>query len=261
MLRRLLTVGMVGSALLIAASASAALDTKGLLAAFTMDEGKGDTTTDVVKGVKGTIVNGKWVKGPFGQAVELTGGQSVVTAPGLFSKLPNNAISVGSWFQLQSHTTYEGIIGGSEAGVGAVKGECCQYRIMINPGFNPFYNAGGHNDVSVASTVVEQKKWYHYVMTIGKGKVLIYLDGKVIHESAPVNDPLPELKTDFMVGTGEKPGTWPLTGYVDEAFIYDRAITEAEVNEIMKKGFSVALAVSPKGKMAAAWADLKVQNR
>ena len=132
---------------------------------------------------------------------------------------------------------------------------------MVDPGFHPFINAGGHQDVSIAATVVEQKKWYHYVMTIGKGKVLVYLDGKVIHEGAPVNDPLPELGTNFMVGTGENPGTWPLTGYVDEAFIFDRAITEAEIGTIMKSGFDVALAVSPKAKLAATWADLKSEAR
>lgn len=256
-----MTACVVGLGLSLTISASAALDTKGLLAVFTYDEGKGEKTTDIVNGKVGTIVAGKWVKGVFGQAVELTGGQSVVTSPGLWAKLPNNAISIGSWFYLLSHTTYEGIIGGSEAGKGAVAPECCQYRIMINPSFNPFINAGGHQDVSIVGTTVEQKKWYHYVMTIGKGKVIVYLDGKVIHEGAPVNDPLPELGTDFMVGTGEAPGTWPMTGYADESFIFDRAITEAEIGTIMKQGFAVALAVSPKAKLAATWADLKTETR
>lgn len=261
MLRRVIVLCLTGVGLAGTWTASAALDTKGLLAVFTFDEGKGDTSKDIVNGNVATIVNGKWVKGVFGQAVELTGGQSVARAPGLYKKLPNNAISIGAWFQLLAHTTYEGIIGGSEPGKGAIAGECCQYRIMIDPGFHPFYNAGGHRDISVATVTVAQKRWYHYVMTIGKGKVLIYLDGKVIHESAPVNDPLPELNTDFLVGTGENPGTWPLTGYVDEAFIFDRAITADEVTTIMKAGFVQALAVSPKGKLAARWADLKTEGR
>lgn len=260
MLRKAISKCFIGAALFVAVSASA-LDSKGLLAVFTFDEGKGDTAKDEVNGNVATIVNGQWQKGVFGQAVELTGGQSVARSPGLFSKLPNNAISIGAWFQLLSHTTYEGIIGGSEAGKGAVAGECCQYRIMVDPGFHPFFNAGGHKDVSVGAFTVEQKKWYHYVMTIGKGKVIIYMDGKNIHENVPANDPLPELNTDFLIGAGENPGTWPLKGLIDEAFIFDRAITEDEVKEIMDDGFSLALAVDPKGKTATLWGALKASSR
>ncbi|MDA1190488.1 MAG: LamG domain-containing protein [Candidatus Poribacteria bacterium] len=243
-------------------SASAlALDSDGLIAAFPFDEGKGDIATDISANAhEGVITAGEWVDGPFGMAVEFTGGPSHMAAPGLYASLPNNEITVGAWFYLTTHPAYEGIIGGSQPGKGAVKGECCQYRIMVNPGFSLFINAGGHTDVTVP-TIVEPNRWYHYVMTIGDGVVTVYLDGENVHEGVPVNDPLPELDTPFLVGAGESPGTWPLFGYVDEPFIFDRAISAGEVVEIQEKGFVVALAVNPRGKIPAMWGSIKAARQ
>ena len=241
-----------------AITSALALDMSGLIAAYPMDEGAGAKAADISgNGHDGVITDGNWVTGVYGEAVEFTGGQSHMAADGVLSSLPNNAISLGAWFQLQAHGTYEGIIGASEAGVGAVSGECCQYRLMVDPGFNPFYNAGGHRDVAVADASVEEGVWYHYAMTIGGGAVTVYLDGQVIAESDAVNDPLPELATPLLVGTGESAGTWPLAGLVDEVFVYDRALSAAEVKEIMGASLASSTSVDARGKLPLRWADMK----
>ena len=104
-----------------------ALDFTGLVAAYPFDEGSGDTATDISEnGYDGVITSGDWVDGVFGGAAEFTGGQSHMAAEGVFSALPNNALTIGAWFQILEHTTYEGVIGGSDPALGG----CCQYRIM-----------------------------------------------------------------------------------------------------------------------------------
>ena len=158
------------------ATSAYALDFTGLVAAYTFDEGTGDTAADSSgNGYDGVIMAGDWVDGVFGMAAEFTGGNSHMAAEGVFASNPNNAITLGAWFQLIAHTTYEGVISGSDPAVGG----CCHYRIMINPGSSPFYNAGAHADIAVAGTTVEGDRWYHYVMTID-GEVKIYLDGEVV---------------------------------------------------------------------------------
>ena len=119
------------------------------------------------------------------------------------------------------------------------------------------FDAGNHQDVAVGGFTVEEGRWYHYVMTIGDSKAFIYMDGENIHEDTPKSDPLPELTTPLLVGTGESPGTHPMAGYVDEAFFFDRVLTQEEIKEIMSEGIEGALSVSPKGKLAARWAALK----
>ena len=103
---------------------------------------------------------------------------------------------------------------------------------------------------------VEEGVWYHYALTID-GTVTLYLDGAVVAESNAVNDPLPELGTPLLVGTGEGPGTWPLTGLVDEVFVYDRALSAAEVNAIMGESLAASTAVDARGKLPLSWAAMK----
>ncbi|MEO2003638.1 MAG: LamG domain-containing protein [Candidatus Poribacteria bacterium] len=256
-MRKIRTWGLTAMLAAVGVTSCLALDMNGLIAAYPMDDGSGAVAVDVSgNGHDGVITEGTWVAGVYGEAVQFSGGQSHMAAEGVLASLPNNAISIGAWFQLQAHTTYEGIISGSEAGVGAVSGECCQYRIMIDPGFSPFYNAGGHQDVTVSGANVEEGVWYHYALTID-GTVTLYLDGAVVAESNAVNDPLPELGTPLLVGTGEGPGTWPLTGLVDEVFVYDRALSAAEVNAIMGESLAASTAVDARGKLPLSWAAMK----
>ncbi|MDE0022327.1 MAG: LamG domain-containing protein [Candidatus Poribacteria bacterium] len=256
----------VFAVLMSMASAASALDSEGLIAAYPMNEGDGDEVKDISdNGYHGTLNGADWYKGADaptgGFAVEFTGGQSHMAADNVFSSLPNNAISMGAWFYLTNHLDYEGILSGSEGGKGTPPGNCCQYRIMVNPDFLPFFDAGTHKDVAVHGFTVEEERWYHYVMTIGDDKVFIYMDGENIHENVPASDPLPELATPLLVGTGESAGRWPMTGYVDDVFVFDRVLSQEEVGEIMNEGLEGALSVSPKGKLASRWAALKLQAR
>jgi hypothetical protein len=229
------------------------LDFTGLVAVDPFDEGSGDTATDISEnGYDGVITSGDWVDGVFGGAAEFTGGQSHMAAEGVFSALPNNALTIGAWFQILEHTTYEGVIGGSDPALGG----CCQYRIMIEPGFQPFYDAGAHADQTVAGVLVENEVWYHYVMTIDT-EVKIYLDGELVGEGVAAADPLPELATPLLVATGESAGTWPLIGYIDEVIVFDRALSEEEVNELRTDGLVVAMAVDARGKLPLQWASMK----
>ena len=109
------------------AATAYALDDADMIAAYLFDEGSGDTAADISgNGYEGVISAGGWVEGVYGEAVEFTGGQSHMAAADVFLALPNNAITIGAWFQLREHATYEGIIGGSEPDVGENAGECCQ---------------------------------------------------------------------------------------------------------------------------------------
>jgi hypothetical protein len=78
-----------------------------------------------------------------------------------------------------------------------------------------------------------------------------------VGEGVAAADPLPELATPLLIATGESPGTWPLTGYIDEVVVFDRAITAAEVNELMEEGLVSAMAIDARGKLPLQWAGIK----
>ena len=70
---------------------------------------------------------------------------------------------------------------------------------------------------------------------------------------------LPDDLADSIVyiGTGEAPGTWTVEdAVIDEVMIWDKALTEDEVNEMM---LGDVMAVSYGGKLTTTWADIKQQ--
>ena len=48
-----------------------------------------------------------------------------------------------------------------------------------------------------------------------------------------------------------------LIGAVDEPAIFDRALSEAEINELMDNGMQAVLAVNTSNKLATTWGNIK----
>ncbi|HIE27425.1 TPA: hypothetical protein EYP66_09080, partial [Candidatus Poribacteria bacterium] len=96
---------------------------------------------------------------------------------------------------------------------------------------------------------------YHYALTGDGKKGYVYVDGKFIGDQTE-NFDLPDFKkVTIYLGTGEKPGTWPVEDATfDEVMIWDKALSEDEINEVMGGGL---LAVSARGKLATTWANIK----
>ncbi len=152
---------------------------------------------------------------------------------------------------MTTHSTYNGLVSMSNP---ACDASCC-YRIMVNPGKNPFWNAGHHVDNSLADFAFSLDTWYHYVLVADGVTDKIYVDGAFIGE-VEENFPLPEFsEVTVYLGTGESPSAWLVEdSAIDDIMIWDKALTEDEVNTIM--GGSIT-AVAPSGKLATTWAGMK----
>ena len=61
---------------------------------------------------------------------------------------------------------------------------------------------------------------------------------------------------DVSVGAGGGVRYW-LIGAVDEPAIFDRALSEAEINELMDNGMQAVLAVNTSNKLATTWGNIK----
>jgi len=147
-------------------------------------------------------------------------------------------------------TDYDGLIS-----IEAPVGDCCEYRLMVNPSFNPFWDAGHHADKSLGNFKFELKKWYHYALTANGKSGKIYVDGKFIGEQVE-NFKLPDFKdVTVYLGTGESPGVHPVEDAIfDDVMIWDIALTENDLKQIM---LGDILAVHPQSKLAVTWARIK----
>ena len=51
-----------------------------------------------------------------------------------------------------------------------------------------------------------------------------------------------------------------LVGAIDEVVLYDRALSEKEISELIEDGMLVALDVQPGGKFVTTWSQIKAEK-
>lgn len=236
--------------------------TDGLVLYMPLDEGKGKTTKDFSKNkFEGTLTgNPEWVKGKFGSALQFKGAANFVFIPDNPALRLTKAMSAGSWINLDRLPSAHAII------VGTRNGGAPNRKIGFGYGMNPS-NAikvwtnnpgGGFLDINDVKTQLKPGQWYYLAFTHQSDKnglVQIFVDGKMTH-SQESNNPVDPSGAPNEVTIGTWAGeAWP--GIADEVRIWNRVLTEAEINESMNKGFDQFAAVEARGKLTTTWGKIK----
>ena len=165
----------------------------------------------------------------------------------------NGEITMEAWFYINSHNAHSGIIS-----IETVDGGCCEFRTMVSPNSNPFWDAGHHADKSLGNYTFKAKTWYHYVLVADGKDGKVYVNGEFIG-SQPENFTFPKFeKAAIYIGAGENPNVHKLEdGIIDEVVIYSKALTEAEVKASMTLGVEGVLAVEADNKLTTTWGNIK----
>ena len=239
-----------------AVSLSYAIEEEDILVYYSFDKLDGNKVADDSgNGNNAELVGkGALAKGAFNDAIHLNGGVVVMEPNDFIVPIGEKTeITMEAWFYLNQHASYDGIIS-----IEAAAGGCCEFRTMVNPGFNPFWDAGHHADKSLGNFKFELKEWYHYVLVADGKDGKIYVNGKFIGEQ-PENFKWPKFKeAAIYIGAGENPNLHKVEdAIIDEVVIYAKALTEEEVQESMELSVPVVLAVEAQDKLAVTWGDLK----
>lgn len=259
MIRRILLLGLT-ALLVCAVSFTHAVEKDDILVYYSFDKIDGTTFKDESgNGNDAELVrNGKLVDGQFGKAVHLNGGV-VVLSPANDFVVPigeNGEVTMEAWLYVINSSSHSGVIS-----IETIDAGCCVFRLMLDGGNHPFWDAGQHKDKSLPNFTFENKKWYHYVLVANGKEGKIYVDGEFIG-SRDENIVFPKWKqAEIFVGAGEGPNTHPIEdAIIDEVVIYSKALTEEEVKDSMERGVKGVLAVDAKDKLAVTWGQLKSTN-
>ena len=242
-----------------AVSLSDAVEEKDVLVYYSFDKLSGNKVTDDSENGNDAKLVGKGslVDGAFNKAIHLSGGVVQMEQNDFIVPIGKiGEITMEAWFLLNKHVEYDGIIS-----IEAAAGGCCEFRTMVNPSFNPFWDAGHHADKSLGNFQFELKEWYHYVMVADGKDGKIYVNGEFIG-AQPENFKWPEFKeAAIYIGAGENPGLHKVEdAIIDEVVIYAKALTAKEVEESMElslPGVLGWLAVEARDKLAVTWGELK----
>ncbi len=193
---------------------------EGLTAVWLFDERKGN----VVEDSSGNWLDGRidgdarWVGGVFGHALQFTGqGQGVVIENHRAFNF-EEGITLTAWFHTDYAVTNRPLItkkdsfyvGFNHAGF---------LEFVIQPDDTTFFAEFPFNN--------ELKKWHHFAVTFDGNGTTFYINGdRNTWWGRQNNVPIAPSETDLVIGAG-------FAGIIDEVALYNKALTENEIVEIM----------------------------
>ncbi len=232
----------------------AKLNMDGVVAMWLLDEGGGNRVTDTSdNGHDGKLVGGqvKWVDGKFGKALEFTQrGWAEMNAPVVVDTVD---WSMGCWAKPRdSQKNWANILSSHNAlrGISFEQHDNNVNRMGVAMGDGETWGGAGFVKLKV-------EQWNHMVFTRKKRAGTWYLNGRKDNEKQLDSaNPVVASPSHFRIGNWVL-GSRNWNGIVDEAFIFERALSQEEIRAIMNQGLDRARPVKPNDRVAISWGRIK----
>ena len=184
-----------------------------------LDEGSGDTAIDSSgNGFDIPLQNTTWGTGKFGGAAHFNGEGTGQLGGFNYS---NNAITVCTW------VWHDAFIAGQVERYVTAESEIAVIRKETDGRLHFYIKTGGSLRHLRISDVLTEGQWHHVVGTWDGLTQRLYLDGVEIASQEPGS------VLDATAGIRLSSGAEPLNGMLDDVRVYNRALTEQEINGVM----------------------------
>ena len=220
----------------------------GLVGYWSFNEGAGKTAADVSgNGHDGKIEGApKWVEGKFGSALDFDGEDDHVVIPDDDALDLTDNVTYMAWFSPNDVLTSRRMISKNDSvfvifDFGNSK-ESIDF--LVKP-----------DNANVESKTTDWKvgEWYHFAGTFDGKTLKVYINGKLEAEK-PNNVPIAPSDLDLWIG-GDDYGrpTDHFPGKIDEVRIYEKALSEADIQKVM----DTPQDVEAQGKITTTWGRIK----
>ncbi|MBI3744042.1 MAG: hypothetical protein HY261_07150 [Chloroflexi bacterium] len=212
----------------------------GLVGYWQMSEGTGTTTADASgNGNTGTLTNGPtWVTGRTGQGINFDGSNDYVSlcTPSALN-FGTGDFTISAWIKTTGNTT------GSENHILAKRNGNGYYLTVGNSagagnvGQLSFYGEGANDygNFRVTSPTVNDGAWHQVAVVRTSSEVRLYIDGiRRLTGSKSYGD-LSNSGATAYLGTEDAASSF-FKGAMDEVLVYNRALTDNEVNLLARDG-------------------------
>lgn len=225
---------------------------EGLVLYLPFEAGSGDTAKDGSgNGNDGEIDGADWTPGKIGQGLEFDGSSFVEVPSSDSLESLVEEMTVAAWINPElSGSTWQGIVTKGQDGL-----EHFEMLLNVDGHVHTAQMFEGGRLFLDRPTVVVQGEWQHLAVTYKPGEWIFYYNGEAVDVNEEASTNLVPDGQPVVVGD-ERPMDRLFQGKIDEVAVFNRAITEEEVNLIMG-GIEQIMTVEPLGKIAITWADIK----
>ncbi len=206
----------------------------GPLAAYSFDEGSGTTVSDRSgHALTGTVVGAAWATGRYGKALSFNGSTSYVDLGNPAALQLTGSMTIEAWINAAANPPDDGQIVAKSNGAG------WQFKTSPDTGPQTFGMAvspnSGTSTQRYSSTVRSLNTWYHVagVYDAAAGTLSTYVNGALDNGTLSGTIPAAQFNQSVNVNIGRRTGGFYFNGLIDEVRIYNRALTQPEIQADM----------------------------
>jgi hypothetical protein len=215
----------------VANAASSSGGSSGLVAAYSFNEGKGTSVSDSSgNNLTGTISGATWTtSGVYGGALSFNGSNSYVDLGNPAALRLTGSMTLEAWIKAAANPSDDGQI------VAKSNGQGWQLKTSPDTGAETFgtevSSTSGTNTQRYSKTVRSLNTWYHIagVYDAASKTLNTYVNG--VLDSGTLNGTVPgsQLDSSANVNIGRRTNGFYFNGIIDEVRIYNRALSQAEI--------------------------------
>ncbi len=201
----------------------------------------------------------KHVAGKFGKALKFNGVSEFIEIPHHESLTVDQDVTVMAWIHTERHT------GPDEArwqGIMAKSNNPRSYSLWTDSNNKCLHFSVGppQGGGSVCQGEVKLNEWQHIVAQFNNGTHRYWINGQQVGETGnKPNPPGLEDTSPVVIGTAGGGNQRYFLGMIDEVRIWNRALSEEEINKHKDKGHFELFPVAPQQKLTTIWGNLKVK--
>src|SRR6266436_5043865 len=208
----------------------------GLVAAYSFNEGTGTTVSDSSgNNLLGTIVGATWTTGGrYGNALSFNGISSYVDLGNPTALQLTGSMTLEAWVNAAANPADDGQIVAKSNGTGG-----WEFKTSPDTGPETFgvavSGSSGSNTQRYSTTVRALSTWYHVagVYNASTGTLDIYVNGVLNNGTLRGTIPNGQFNQSVNVNIGRRTGGFYFSGIIDEIRIYNRALSQAEIQADM----------------------------
>jgi len=256
-MKYIITLVAVGITLSLVSQIDAKIDPETVVGVWLFD-------TDPKAGVKDNSDNGhdgeiqgnvEWVAGKFGEALEFSGESGNLVSIPHAPELNLVEFTIVAWYKGEDTGSWQYFVSKE------IPHDSRNYSLGVNQGTGVILvqlTVGAQQwKTATGATALTDGEWYHMAGTYDGAAIKAWVNGVVEGQVAEQGEP--DHPEDQPLRIGAVNGI-PAKGIVDEVALFNVALEEEDIQDIMSNGLSETLqitAVGPAQKLAVTWGRIK----